>query len=336
MTHGEQIGHELAAKSAFISDFLPFPASLIGPATRIAQQSIYGGPKEVKEHLGENLLDIGTSLLGPVKGVTKGAIGAGYEGVKALAGRLSPLFETKAAKALEQAAQEADKTKLAEEFTKKVDPDYFNKLVQDMFDGKISDKDALAYAKSIEDIAPTYAEEITSYVRDKARNWPLSERTVIDNKLIDNTHGYTIDRSKAGLTTDIFDKQGNLQPQYLLRQVADEKGVIDTHPVNLVKDPSVISSQQLRDIATYEAPSKAAVRGLKVLKGVSRPATKYVTGAYSDKSDAKAPTQQDYDKAIDFVIEDYKRMWDAGFVPHDDGSIVYEAYQKYLKDRDND
>lgn len=336
MIRGEQIGHELAAKSAMISDFLPFPASLIGPATRIVQQGIYGGQKEMQEHLGENVIDIATSLLGPVKGVTKGAASAGYEGIKALAGRFSPLFNTKAARSIEHAALEADKTELAKEFTKKVDADYFNKLLQDLFDGTISDKDALAYAKSIENISPTYAEELTNYVRDKARNWPLKEQTVIDGKLIDNTHGYTIDRSKAGLTTDIFDKQGNLQPQFVLRQVPDKQGSIDTKPVNLVKDQAVISNQHLRDIATYKAPSKAAVIGLKTLKGVSRPTTKFLTGAYFDKSNVKAPSQQDYDKAVDYVIDDYKRMWDAGFVPHNDGSIVYEAYQKYLKDRDND
>lgn len=331
-----QVGHEVASDIAFLSDFAPFPVSLAGPIIRSGQQFAYGGPSEWWKNKGTNLLDIGSTLLGPAKGAAKGAAAIGYEGIKALAGPFGRLFNSGVAKSIEKAAKEADKTKLAEEFTKKVDPDYINKLLQDFFDGKISDKDALAYAASIKDIAPTYAEEITNYVLDKSKNWPKFEKTNIDGKLTNHTHGYTIDKSKVGLTNEIFDDKGNLKPLYVLRQVVDKKGNIDTKPVNVVKDPSVISTQQLRDIATYEPPTKFGKFGLSVVERSAKPSLKFATQVYSDKADVKAPTQQDYDKAVDYVIEDYKRMWDAGFVPHNDGSIVYEAYQKYLKDKDND
>lgn len=206
-----------------------------------------------------------------------------------------------------------------------------------MFDGKIPDKDVLAYAESIKDIAPTYADELTRYATDKSK-WPLFEKMQKEQDLVKEslTHGYIADKAKVGLFSDVFDKQGNLKPLNVYRDVIKDGQVKKNVEYNLLKDPAVFSNQQLRDIATYTPPTQLGKIGLSVVERSAKPALKGASQVYSDKSDVKAPTQQDYDKAIDYVIDDYKRMWDAGFVPHDDGSIVYEAYQKYLKDRDND
>lgn len=332
-----QVGHEVASDIAFLSDFAPFPVSLAGPIIRSGQQIAYGGPSEWWKNKGTNLLDIGSTLLGPAKGAAKGAAAIGYEGVKALAGPFGRLFNSDVAKSIEKAAKEADRTKLAEEFTKKVDPDYANKLIADMFDNKIPAKDVLTYAESIKDIAPTYADELTRYSTDISK-WPTFEKLQKNQDLVNEglTHGYIADKSKVGLYSDIFDKQGNFKPLNVYRDVIKDGQVEKNVKYNLLKDPSVFSNQQLRDIATYEPPTKFGKYGLSVVERSAKPSLKGATQVYSDKSDIKAPTQQDYDKAIDYVIEDYKRMWDAGFVPHNDGSIVYDAYQKYKKERDND
>lgn len=86
MKHGKQLANEIAAKLALASDFAPFPISLAGPVIRSSQQLAYGGPSEWWKNKGTNLLDLGTTLLGPAKGAAKGAAAIGYEGVKTLAG----------------------------------------------------------------------------------------------------------------------------------------------------------------------------------------------------------------------------------------------------------
>lgn len=121
-------------------------------------------------------------------------------------------------------------------------------------------------------------------------------------------------------TEKVEDELANAEAFNTNRQSAINNNLFDEQGV--LKSPSV----DLSEAAKYANPSTAA-KVLAKTKPVVQSTGRLYTGSDSEPT---APTDKEYDSAIEYIIQSNKRMWNAGFKPH--AGIELEAWQ-IAKDR---
>lgn len=315
---GEAIGEDVVAKSALVSDFLPFPFSLYGPVARTTQMAMNDDMSLSKIPL--IALDFGTSLLGPSKGAAKSAI----SGAKAIAGKnLGKLFETKLGKTLEKSAEAIDARELAVEAAtkRKAIMETIDEVKSKYLNGTLSDKEALDFAKNIENEYPDLAKSVREHINALAANRKAATDAEIARSV--NAKNAAAKEAKEVSTANVLpEKRLNVAEDFdaaakdATERVFRSEVILDEAD-NLVQDVADID----KAFDLYKA-SKASTVPAKVIMGASKPVVKASTKVYS--RDIEDNTESEYKKAIDKTIEMYKRQWQAGFTPK--SGFELEAY----------
>jgi len=313
----EAILEDIAAKTAFASDFMPFPVSLYGPVVRTAQTAMNDMSLSKVPLIA---LDFGTSLLGPAKGAAKSAI----TGVKTIAGgTLSKLFETKLAKSLEKSAAAIDARELALEAanTRKAIMNLIDEAKNKFAERTLSNKEALDFAKSIEKEYPDLAKNMREHVNAEAAN-----RIAAADAKIAKAHNAT--NASAKEAKEVITKRalkGKRQDAAIALDDAATDATKKVYRSEVLFDNAGNLTQAVADIDKaydlYKAFNASTIPA-KVLMGASKPAVKASSRVYSRKIDDN--TESEYKKAIDKTIEMYKRQWKAGFKPN--AGFELEAY----------
>lgn len=305
-----------------------------GPAIRAGQEIAEG--KEFSE-VGQNFaLDAGLNSVFtylPLKDAynfVKRIIGQGGRGEKAAKNVVEDV--------LEQADALADKKEtlaLLEKDRNKVQ-DYADQVSY----GNMSDLEKSKFADEMADEYPNLSKAITDEVNAYAANRMHSEtaQTLADNlpdagtvpeairefgkKAIDAAE-QAEKESAEKLTTaskKVADELNYAEASIANKQAAVNNKIFDEQGV--LKTPSV----NVSEAAKYANPTKV-VKAIAKTKPVIQSSGRLYTGSSSETT---APTDKEYDSAIEYIIQSNKRQWNAGFKPR--GGIELEAWQ-IAKDR---
>lgn len=324
--------NEAAAKAAFATDFAPFPVSLIGPTIRYAQRA---GNEDKWLPNAMLVADFGTSVLGPAKGAVK----AGFEGVKNVAGPLvGRLFDSKLGKTIEkglEAIDAKDVAKLAAVRNKavmnKVD-DFASKFGR----GQYTEAQALDFAKSIDDDYPELANKLRDYVNTLATQRNAADKLAAA-KQYKSKPADVAKREADDILSSKKLPEAKEQAGIELKAAQDDAAQAVYHnDVYLDAEGKLVFP--VKDLKTQYDVFKAGKEGTalaKVAKAASKPAVKFgIVNSYQDNTDY-TQYEKENDQALNFIIDKYKRQWDAGFVPRGDKrEIIMQAFAKYLKDRE--
>lgn len=305
-----------------------------GPAIRAGQEIAEG--KELGD-VGKNFAtDAGLNTLFsylPLKeayGYAKRILGQGGRGEKAAKNTVEGV--------LEQADALADKketlTSLGKDLNKVLD------YAAQVRHGNMSDLEKLKFADEMANDYPELAKAIRDEVHAYSTNRMHSEAA---QKLADDLPDVgtvpeairelgkkTVEAAERAekesakklkpATEKVEDELHNAEAFNTNRQDAINNNLFDEQGV--LKSPSI----DLSEAAKYANPSKAA-KVLAKTKPVIQSTGRLYTGSDSEPT---APTDKDYDNAIEYIIQSNKRMWNAGFKPH--AGIELEAWQ-IAKDR---
>lgn len=322
--YGTALANEVAAKLGFLTDFSPFPVSMLGPVVRL-NQTTWNEPDKVTDFATwrDFVLDLGTSMLGPANGFAK----AGYDGVKNLAGPLlGKLFDTKHMKDIERGLEALDASeaaKIADNRRREVmtKTDEFKSLFDKV---KFSDKQALDYADEIEKEYPELANSLREYVnaiaanRSAARVLDVAKYTKADNiakkEAADIINGKKLSETKEKAQNALYEAQGDATKAVYNNDVYFDKADNLAQPVNDL-------AEQYKAYKTLKNANTAAAKA--ILAG-SKPIMKASMGVYADDKNDYQQYEKDYNSAIEYIIQSNKRQWKAGFTPR--GGIELEAY----------
>lgn len=305
-----------------------------GPAIRAGQEIAEG--KELGE-VGKNVaVDVGLNSLFtylPLKDAyeyVKRILGQGERGAKAA--------KTAVEDVLEQADALADKKEtlaLLEKDRNKV-LDYKDQVEN----GNMSDLEKLKFANEIANDYPNLAKAIRDEVQAYSSNRMHAEAA---QSLADNLPDAGIVSEavrefvkKAIDAEEQAEKESAKKLATTSKKVADELDYAEASIVNkhdavnnrlfdeqgVLKTPSV----NVNEASKYANPSKAA-KAIAKTKPVIQSTGRLYTGSSSEPT---APTDKEYSNAIEYIIQNNKRQWNAGFKPRD--GIELEAWQ-IAKDR---
>lgn len=125
--------------------------------------------------------------------------------------------------------------------------------------------------------------------------------------------------------------------EYELTRLATNKGISYDKALNkaykakYVQEHPVMS--KVGEVLGSPAGQKILDVGKQVVTGIGKSIKRtpiYEGTTEKPKNPSKIKTHSD---AIDFIIDNNKRQWEAGFKPHDMNSIVGEAYKKWESER---
>lgn len=305
-----------------------------GPAIRAGQEIAEG--KELGD-VGKNFAtDAGLNTVFtylPLKdayGYAKRILGQGGRGEKAAKNTVEGV--------LEQADALADKgeykTQLANDLEK------ITNFAYELKNGNVSDPVKLKFADEIDDTYPELAQSLREEVNLFAKN---RRETELADNFVDNMPdvGTVPDEYRKTLQDKLkdYDKvvsETDAQIPKAREKTLDEiKNAQDDIFTNArVVDNEMFDAtgaltepvKDLKKAAKYANPSKAA-KALAKTKPVIQSTGRLYFGSDSEPT---APTDKEYDNAIEYIIQSNKRMWNAGFKPH--AGIELEAWQ-IAKDR---
>lgn len=156
----------------------------------------------------------------------------------------------------------------------------------------------LSEAKGLDDAA----REAAYHAEGKSANAVEETRDKVEEELT-NALNKAETRLDTRLDNDVFDAAGNL---------------------NYGRD---INLEDIK-LAMPNATAKQIAKAAPVVRGSIRVAQ---SNGVKDVS----PKEKENEQALDWVIDKYKRQWDAGFIPRGDNrEIIMQAFAKYLKDKE--
>lgn len=309
-------------------------STFAGPAIRAGQEIAEG--KELGE-VGQNFaVDAGLNSVFaylPLKDAynyVKRILGQGGRGEKAAKNAVEDV--------LEQADALADKheykTMLAN------DLDRITNFAYEMKHGNVSDPVKIKFADEIADRYPELAKALREETELFAKN---RQSTELADKLADNLPdvgtgpaGYRKDLEKRISDVDNIVKETDAQiPVAREKTMQEFKNAQDDvfENWNVVEGKAFDEAgglyrpiKNMSEAAKYTNPSTAA-KVLAKTKPVIQSTGRLYTGSSSEPT---APTDKEYDSAIEYIIQSNKRQWNAGFKPR--SGIELEAWQ-IAKDR---
>jgi hypothetical protein len=192
--------------------------------------------------------------------------------------------------------------------------------------GILNDTDVLNFADEIESLYPQLAKRLRDHVNLVAKNTVAGVNATVA-KEIGNTEkaakneaeelitSKKLPESKEAAVNELAEAKKNAYDRYDLGEaiVGEDKNLIRPLP-----------DDNIAEIWRVSNPSKFARTAVEVL-----PAARGSARVYSGPDRASsAPEDKDYNNAIEYIISNYSRQWDAGFKPRD--GIELEAWKKYM------
>ena len=191
--------------------------------------------------------------------------------------------------------------------------------------GLLNDTEVLNFADEIEEAYPEAAKRLREHVNLKAKNTEasLNELHQTEIKQPKKVAKYTAEEKITG------DKLAESQEQTLAELAEAKADAYNRFDLSdAVVDEMGNLARPLPNNAIAESwraanPSEFAVRAAEVLP-YARGAARTYTGP---DRESVAPKEKDNENALDYIISNYSRQWDAGFKPR--GGIELEAWKKY-------
>lgn len=191
--------------------------------------------------------------------------------------------------------------------------------------GLLNDTDVLDFAQEIEEAYPELAKKLRDHTNLLAKNRKEALDQMVD-ELIDNDSKAAMHNAQEAITAQKLPKSGkeveqelaktteNAKDRYMLSEpmIAEDKNLIAPLPGDAIAESWRIAN-----------PSKLAQNVVKTLPA-ARGAARLATGPTRQ---SKAPEKKEYENALDYIISNYSRQWDAGFKPN--AGIELEAWKKY-------
>lgn len=192
--------------------------------------------------------------------------------------------------------------------------------------GILNDTDVLNFADEIESTYPQLAKSLRDHVNLVAKNTAAGVNATVA-KEIGNTEKSALNEaeelitskklpeSKEAVSAELAEAKKNAYDRYELSEavVGEDKNLIRPLP-----DDNIAEAWRTSN------PSKFAQNAVKVLPA-ARGTARMASGP--DRA-SSAPEEKDYNNAIEYIISNYSRQWDAGFKPR--GGIELEAWKKYM------
>ena len=191
--------------------------------------------------------------------------------------------------------------------------------------GLLNDTDVLDFAQEIEEAYPELAKKLRDHTNLLAKNRKEALDQMVD-ELIGNDSKAAMHNAQEAITAQKLPKSGkeveqelaktteNAKDRYMLSEplIAEDKNLIAPLPGDAIAESWRIAN-----------PSKLAQEVVKTLPA-ARGAARLATGPTRQ---SKAPEKKEYENALDYIISNYSRYWDAGFKPNT--GIELEAWKKY-------
>lgn len=191
--------------------------------------------------------------------------------------------------------------------------------------GILNDTDVLNFADEIESLYPQLAKRLRDHVNLVAKNTAAGTNAAVARE-IGNTEkaakneaeelitSRKLPESKEAAVNELAEAKKNAYDRYDLGEaiVGEDKNLVRPLP-----------DDNMAEIWRISNPSKIARKTVKALP-YARGTARMVSGP---DRDSLAPEEKDYNNAIEYIISNYSRQWDAGFKPR--GGIELEAWKKY-------
>lgn len=292
-----------------------------GPAIRAGQDIAEG--KEAKDVASRFAHDAGLNTLFtylPVKeayNYGKRILGKqGGQGEKAVAStvekELDKIDALENAKAAHQARY--DMYKKVDDFERQ-----YNK-------GLVTDEEVLNFAQEIEGTYPELAKQLRDHTNLLAKNREAARKALVE-EFLENPEKAAKHQADELITSRKLPESNERVVNELNETTRNAKNNYEFGDVQLAEDGNLIRPLPDDNIARIwkeNNPSNFARQAVKVLPQ-ARGAARLASGPTRESS---APEDKDYNSAIEYIISNYSRQWDAGFKPN--GGIELEAWKKYM------
>jgi hypothetical protein len=188
--------------------------------------------------------------------------------------------------------------------------------------GILNDTDLLDFAEEIQGKYPELAKRLREHVNLLAKNRnaaahkvaatdPTSQAMQEAKETVTAKH---IPESNEKLLAELSETKKNAEDNFMLDDaMVDKNG-------NLI---APLPDDNIAEVWRVSNPSEFAKKAVKALP-YARAAAKSYTGP---DRESMAPKDKDYNNALEYIISNYSRQWDAGFKPK--GGIELEAWKKY-------
>lgn len=307
---------------ANVSELLPGPGKIGkvvttfgGPAIR-AGQDIYEG-KSLSEVGSRFAHDAGLNTLFEYMPVQEA-----YNYAKRILGKQGGAGEKAAADIVGETLEKADALEHLKDLkdARRARMHEVTNFQQGYEQGLVNDLDALKFAESIEDEFPKVAESLRKEINLNAasRQADIRSKTAITDKTKAQVDADRILADKKIpeqheiVRTDLRDARKEAKDKYLLSDLkVDPEGYL------------IRPAADLKQAYKVYNPSKAA----KVIAEIAPTGRKLAKTYTGPDRESSAPEDKNYNNAIEYIISNYKRQWDAGFKPR--GGIELEAWKKY-------
>lgn len=191
--------------------------------------------------------------------------------------------------------------------------------------GILNDVDVLNFADEIEPMYPDMSKKLRLEVNARAENRDAAEDIVISEYLKEPfERDVNIAREMNTAKTLPKFKEAALEAVDEAEKDAWRKANYD---YSLLDDAGNLRRPMYPlDASTVWRESNPSDLTKKAVKAL--PYARAAAKSYSGPDrESMAPKDKDYDNAIEYIISNYSRQWDAGFKPH--GGIELEAWKKY-------
>lgn len=191
--------------------------------------------------------------------------------------------------------------------------------------GLVTDSDVLNFAEEIESIYPDLAKKLREHTNLLAKNREASRKALIE-EFLDNPKAAAKHSADELITAKKLPKSNEEVVNELAETTNTAKNRYEFDQVMLAEDNNLIRPLPDNNIAqVWKAgnPSKLVQNAVKVLPA-ARGSARLLSGP---ERKSAAPEDKDYNNAIEYIISNYSRQWEAGFRPR--GGIELEAWKKW-------
>ena len=192
--------------------------------------------------------------------------------------------------------------------------------------GLVTDEDVLNFAQEIEGNYPQLAKQLRDHTNLLAKNREAARKALVE-EFLENPEQAAKHKAEEIITSRKLPESNERVVNELNESTRNAKNNYEFGDVQLAEDGNLIRPLPDDNIARIwkeNNPSNFAQKAVKVLP-VARGSARMVSGP--DRA-SSAPEDKDYNNAIEYIISNYSRQWDAGFKPR--GGIELEAWKKYM------
>lgn len=191
--------------------------------------------------------------------------------------------------------------------------------------GIVNDEEVLNFAQEIEGNYPLLAKQLRDHTNLLAKNRVAARKALVED-FLENPEKAAKYKAEETITSSKLPESNERVVNELYETTQNAKNNYEFDDVQLAEDGNLISPLPDDNIARIwkeNNPSNFARKAVKVLP-YARGTARIATGPARESS---APEDRDYNNAIEYIISNYSRQWEAGFKPR--GGIELEAWKKW-------